>query len=91
VTTPGDGVRQALDHLTALSLCWRGDWSEFDGRTLRDQVEDVRAIIEAAIAGEDVTERIQRDRIGNSMCPECRGHWADYCADLPSLHTEATS
>lgn len=74
-------MQQALDHLTALGGCWRGDWSDFDGRTLRDQLDDLRPIIEAAAAGEDVTERIAADRIGNGMCPTGGGHWRHYCAD----------
>jgi len=77
----GASVAAALDHLTALGGCWRGDWSDFDGRTLRMQIGDARAIIERAVAGEDVSDAILRDRIGNGMCPDGGSHWAQYCAD----------
>lgn len=72
-------LTQALDHLTALGGCWRGDWSDFDGRTLRAQLADIRSIIEAAAQGEDVTERIRVDRLGNTMCQWGGGHWSSYC------------
>lgn len=41
-----DRIRQARSALTFLGTAWRLDWSDFDGRTLRAQLDDISAILE---------------------------------------------
>ena len=38
-------INQAKACLTALGAAWRGDWSDFDGRTLRDQLDDIQGVL----------------------------------------------
>jgi hypothetical protein len=38
-----DAVKTAL---SAIAARWRGDWSEFDGRTLRDQLAQVTRLFD---------------------------------------------
>lgn len=48
----------AVRAMQNLGQMWRGDWSDFDGRTLRDQLNALAPLIEAEHAGEDVRERV---------------------------------
>ncbi len=43
-------------NLSALGLAWRHDWSDFDGRQLRDQLDDI-------MAGEDAGVWFYHDHI----------------------------
>lgn len=46
-------VSRALDEL---GTSWRNDWNDFDGRTLRVQLETATALIDRALKGEDVLD-----------------------------------
>jgi hypothetical protein len=35
---------------------WRNDWSDFDGRTLRDQMEDLRQVADGSMTGAEYRE-----------------------------------
>lgn len=52
----------ALECLTDLGEAWRSDWSDFDGRTLRDQLYEIEDLVERECRGEDITERAQAFR-----------------------------
>lgn len=86
----GAYVTPVLDHLTALGGCYRGSWSNFDGRTLRTQLDDVRTLLERALAGENVADAVQRDREMHGMCPFGGSHWGEFCHDYGCAATEAT-
>jgi hypothetical protein len=34
-------IEEFIAELTALAYNWRMDWSDFDGRTLRNQIDDL--------------------------------------------------
>lgn len=71
------------DLLIELGGCWRGDWSDFDGRTLRDQLDDWVGMKETK---KEFTEF--RKRWG--MCSHGNGHWAEYCASYCVKNTATT-
>lgn len=52
----------ALTALTALAQSYREDWSQFDGRILRDQVERWTEFLSKAMAGQDVLEQAENLR-----------------------------
>lgn len=52
----------SLGLLSELGTMWRNDWSDFDGRTLRTQLDTLETIIAAEARGEDVTDRIETYR-----------------------------
>lgn len=54
-----------------LGECWRGDWSQFDGRELRSQLEDLTETPDQFAAG-----------IGACMTCQC---WCEYCT-CPNGH-----
>lgn len=56
--TMAEGTMVSVAAMRALGQMWREDWSEFDGRTLRAQLDDLAPLIEAEHAGEDVRERV---------------------------------
>lgn len=53
-------------NIAALSSCWRGDWMDFDGRTLRDQLADL-------------DDSPGEFRFAKGICPETGWHWDDHC------------
>lgn len=67
-----DRASSAAEALEALSGAWRGSWSTFDGRTLRDQLEGPIA----ALHGQDFD--VEHWAVEWSICleHEC---WTEYC------------
>jgi hypothetical protein len=57
-----------------LGRAYRGDWLDFDGRTLRDQLNDLSDVVSGGIT-------VARYRASNSLCPYGHGHWDEYCRD----------
>src|ERR687890_324299 len=58
-----DGNRyEALRCLTDLGEAYREDWSDFDGRTLRDELSELADLIRREERGDDVHERVQHFR-----------------------------
>jgi hypothetical protein len=57
----------SLAAMKALGDKWRGDWSDFDGRTLRDQLAELDELIRAEVAGEDVTDMVAGFYIQNDL------------------------
>lgn len=49
----------SLEAMRALGQAYRDDWSEFDGRTLRDQLNELEDMIRKELAGEDVTRHAE--------------------------------
>lgn len=71
----------AFGALRSLASAWRGDWSEFDGRTLRAQLHDwIRC------AQDDGTDWEQWLRL-NDICPTCHS-WEEYCYCKPKGEPE---
>ena len=50
MNTSGKHTTQAIDSMRALGDAWRGDWNDFDGRTLRDQLYDIEAVLRGSIS-----------------------------------------
>jgi hypothetical protein len=67
-----------LAALNALGSAWRGDWSEFDGRTLRCQLDEIAALAQKEVCGEDVKRDLAGFFAGNDICPTCRS-WTEHC------------
>jgi hypothetical protein len=62
----------ALILAVELGQCYRGDWSDFDGRTLKHQIEELQKVA-------DGSESMDRYRAWNEMCSAGQGHWSDSC------------
>lgn len=45
---------RSLECMGLLASAWRGDWSSFDGRTLRAQLEELDMLIRSEVAGVEV-------------------------------------
>lgn len=43
--------------LTALGSAWRNDWSGFDGRTLRGQLDEAAEVYKGSMTYEDFCDR----------------------------------
>lgn len=70
----------ALDALSSLGSAWRGDWSDFDGRTLRAQLNSWMALMERTLAGETTGEEIATWIELQGICPRCHSWW-EHCLD----------
>jgi hypothetical protein len=75
--TRANQIREALDALSAVGSAWRGDWSNFDGRTLRDQIDGWRRLMERAMAGECESGEADAWLNVQGICPLCG--WREYC------------
>ena len=49
---------EAIKCLGALGDAWRGDWSDFDGRTLRSQLDDIESVLNGSKTFEQFIESI---------------------------------
>ena len=72
VGMPEELEEHALDALAAVGQSWRGDWSDFDGRTLRDQLNSWIATVRLA----DADWKAWLD--GWGICPECHS-FTEHC------------
>lgn len=63
--------------LTCLGRAWRGDWSDFDGRTLRYQLDELS---DALVSDTPFDLRTWCASWG--ICPDGAG-FADYCDNRP--------
>lgn len=73
-TAEGVRLREVLALAEEIGGAWRGDWSDFDGRTLRHQMEELRRVADGDMTSE-------RYRALRGLCPAGFGHWTDYCGD----------
>ncbi len=64
------------DALDLLGAAYRGDWSDFDGRTLRLQLADLSGLLRED-AGEFSVRRWAFGQAG--ICPESRC-WQEHCS-----------
>ena len=67
-------LKEVRDAIHGLAQAWRGDWSDFDGRTLRDQLIVLRDALE-----EDAPRFLSEDfLLVAGICPthHC---WTDHC------------
>lgn len=58
--------------LRELADAWRGDWHDFDGRTLKHQLRAVEQVAD----GEMTLAQFRDD---SGLCPKGGGHWTEYC------------
>lgn len=78
-------AEQAAKVLRELGSAWRGDWSEFDGRTLRTQIgswiDDVLAVAldDRNHSTEELEERVRAFRVSCGLCPDGIGEWVQNC------------
>jgi hypothetical protein len=69
---------KSLACLDALGSAYRGDWSEMDGRTLRDQLQEAAVVIAKEARGENVTADVAGFMITNGIC-NCGSSWTSNC------------
>lgn len=62
---PEEVIRRMRANADLLGACWRGDWMDFDGRTLRAQLEDL-------------DWEPNRFAISIGACIDCRS-WTEHC------------
>lgn len=74
MNTPDAG----LSCLQSLGSAYRGDWSDFDGRSLRAQLDEIDRIIRKETSGEDVRREVAGFYAGNGICSRCHS-WNHYC------------
>jgi hypothetical protein len=70
--TEVDRLRLAVSLAQELGRAYRGDWSDFDGRSLRNELDALSDIVsgKADAAG---------FRASADLCPRGGGHWTEYC------------
>lgn len=51
---------KSLGAMGALATRWRNDWSDFDGRQLRDELQVLAGLIRKESEGEDVTALVEQ-------------------------------
>lgn len=66
--------------LGLLGSAYRGDWSDFDGRSLRAQLDEL-----ADALNEGTTLDVQRWAHLNGICPHAR-QWHEHCAERGSKY-----
>lgn len=59
----------------------RGDWSEIDGRTVRDQLDYLAELIETNHNAELTEQEAIECRDSLGICLEGNGHWLEYCEE----------
>ena len=50
-------IQDAKTCLHALGEAWRGDWSFFDGRSLRIQLNDIQSVLDGDMTPNDFMEK----------------------------------
>lgn len=72
-------TQEIVGLMRAIGQAWRGDWGDFDGRTLRDQLSELAEIVqEAAIGVVNVPEKITWFYGGWGICRKCQS-WSQDC------------
>lgn len=67
-----------LAAIQVLGECWRGDWSDFDGRLLRAQLDDLTLIARREAEGQGVEEALAAFYAGADICTGCMA-WGSNC------------
>ena len=67
-------LRLAVRLAQQVGNAYRGDWAYFDGRQLRNEMDDLSRVVTGDIAG-------RAYRILHGLCPHGGGHWRNYCWD----------
>jgi hypothetical protein len=76
-----DNANAVADALSLLGSAYRGDWSNFDGRSLRRQLDELSAAL--------VRERpfsLDRWLFEQSICPHARS-WAEHCGSSTAYNS----
>jgi hypothetical protein len=68
---------QIAEALRLLGAAYRGDWSNFDGRTLRDQLDELSEYLRDPSKPFDLTDWAIS---GQNICPVSRS-WLEYCPE----------
>jgi hypothetical protein len=71
-------IEIVLGAVGALGESWRGDWRDFDGRSLRSQLDELVGLARRALAGEAMTGPVAAFYETNGICPACRC-WTEHC------------
>lgn len=61
VISPDKRIMDTLQCLNALGSAWREDWSDFDGRTLRDQLDEITHVLNGESTYKDFLEENRID------------------------------
>jgi hypothetical protein len=70
-------VEAVASAMEALGSAWRGDWSDFDGRTLRSELGDLASHLrsDTPVTYEQLCREV-------GVCPVRRA-WPEYCDEKP--------
>jgi hypothetical protein len=71
-------TQPVAEALGLLGAAYRGDWLDFDGRTLRAQLDELAAALTA-----DEPFDVRRWAASSSICTEARS-WAEHCTERPT-------
>lgn len=72
MTAPANNTTEVATALHALGQAYRGDWSSVDGRTIRDQLDDLAN----ALAGDTLFDAAAW--AAGWLCIECQT-WPEHC------------
>lgn len=70
-----DNQVKVAEALSLLGSAYRGDWSNFDGRSLRSELDDLAGALQTSVIFD-----LDRWVIGESICPQNRS-WAEHCPE----------
>jgi hypothetical protein len=66
-----DTTTETHKALRALGAAWRGDWNDFDGRTLRGQLNEIGSVLDGQMTADDFCA-------ANEICTNGCG-WTYHC------------
>lgn len=69
---------RTVEALNALGSAWRGDWSDCDGRTIRDQLESIATLVRQEANGRNVAKDVDDWASAYDLCLGC-GSWVEHC------------
>jgi hypothetical protein len=61
-----ENIREAKKCLNALGSAYRNDWSNCDGRAIRDELDGIHSVLDGKINYEEYCKREQIDPISQS-------------------------
>lgn len=69
----------AMSIMVRYGQAYRGDWNMFDGRALRNEIDELADYADSGTQSEFI-ERQFKDKLFGMLCwREGSGHWTDYC------------
>lgn len=80
-TQPPSVTEQVAEAMRLLGSAYRGDWSDFDGRTLRDELNELSEHL--SDDGRGTPFDLEDWAFNTNICPTARS-WTQHCPDTGS-------